>query len=100
MHKVISVLPKDNYVLHLEFDDGVSGDISIKDRLFGSMFEPLKDVGFFNQVSIDSFGSICWPNDADLDTDVLYYKVAPEKKSREEHIKLMSDNFATPPEFN
>ena len=75
MRKVVSVQTKPEYVLVLEFDDGVQGEISIEDRLFGPMFEPLKDPVFFAQVSVDAFGTICWPNEADLAPDVLYQKI-------------------------
>lgn len=75
MRKIVSVQTKPEYVLVLEFDDGVQGEISIEDRLFGPMFEPLKDPAFFAQVSVDAFGAICWPNEADLAPDVLYQKI-------------------------
>lgn len=75
MIKVVNVKAKKNYVLELTFNDGVKGEVCIKDSLFGVMFEPLQDVSYFNQVSIDEFGVICWPNEADLDSTVLYNKI-------------------------
>jgi hypothetical protein len=39
------------------------------------MFEPLKDPEFFGLVSIDQFGAVCWPNNADLAPDALYRRV-------------------------
>lgn len=75
MIKVISVEAKSNYVLSLIFNDGTQGDISIKDRLFGEMFEPLKDHQYFTQVKIDDYGVVCWPNEADLATDVLHQRI-------------------------
>ena len=52
MHKVTSVQAKAGYTLAITFDDGIHGEISIADRLFGPMFEPLKDLSFFAQVSV------------------------------------------------
>lgn len=75
MRKVISVQTKPEYTLVLKFDDGVQGEVSIADRLFGPMFEPLKDPEFFAQVTVDEFGAICWPNDVDLAPDALYQRV-------------------------
>lgn len=75
MRKVISVRTKPEYTLVLKFDDGVQGEVSIADRLFGPMFEPLKDPEFFAQVTVDEFGAICWPNDVDLAPDALYQRV-------------------------
>ncbi|MBV1786942.1 DUF2442 domain-containing protein [Marinobacterium sp. D7] len=60
----------------LAFEDGTQGEISIADRLFGPMFEPLKDPEFFALARVDEFGAVCWPNDADLAPDALYRKIA------------------------
>jgi len=75
MHKVTSVEAKAGYTLAVTFDDGTQGEVCIADRLFGPMFEPLKDPSLFAQVRVDEFGAICWPNDADLAPDALYRKV-------------------------
>jgi uncharacterized protein DUF2442 len=75
MQTVASVRPLDNYQLEVSFADGTSGVVSLKDRLFGPMFEPLRDVTFFRQVSVDEFGAVCWPNGADLAPDALYKKL-------------------------
>ena len=72
MHKVVSVEARPEYTLFLVFDDGTQGEVSIADRLFGSMFEPLRDLSFFELVEIDNFGAVYWPNDADLAPDALY----------------------------
>jgi len=76
MHKVVRVDAKADYILAIVFDDGTRGEISLDDRLFGPMFEPLKDPAFFGLASVDAFGAVCWPNGADLAPDALYHKVA------------------------
>ncbi|RLA49370.1 MAG: DUF2442 domain-containing protein [Gammaproteobacteria bacterium] len=78
MIKVIHVEAKPGYVLSLTFNDGLQGEISIEDRLFGEMFEPLKESEYFSQVTVDEYGVVCWPNEADLATDVLYDKVSKQ----------------------
>jgi hypothetical protein len=75
MQAVVSVRPLDNYQLELTFEDGTSGVVSLKDRLFGPVFEPLRDPALFRQVSVDEFGAVCWPNGADLAPDALYEKL-------------------------
>lgn len=75
MQRVVSVQPLDDYGLKVCFDDGVSGTVWLQDRLFGPVFEPLRDPEFFHQVSVDEFGVICWPNGADLAPDALYDRV-------------------------
>lgn len=76
MCRITSVQVKENYTLSLEFDDGTIGDICVADRLFGPMFEPLKDPAFFAQVATDQYGAICWPNNADMAPDALHEKIS------------------------
>ena len=75
MPRILSVETKPAYTLSLVFDDGIEGEISIADRLFGPKFEPLKDPEFFAKAKVDEFGAICWPNDADLAPDALYRQI-------------------------
>ena len=72
MEKITQVKVLDNYCLEITFDDGVHGVVSLSDRLFGSVFEPLKNPDFFAQARIDEFGVVTWPNGADLAPDALY----------------------------
>jgi hypothetical protein len=75
MHRVIAVSPLDGYRLHVTFEDGVQGEVDLGARLFGPMFEPLKDANLFAQVAIDEFGAVCWPNGADLAPDALHEQI-------------------------
>jgi Protein of unknown function (DUF2442) len=70
--RICSVKPLDLYQLEIAFADGTKGTISLKDRLFGPVFEPLRDPSFFAQVAVDEFGVVSWPNGADLAPDALY----------------------------
>ena len=50
MPDVISVKPLGGYRLHLEFEDGVSGDLDLGPFLsFRGVFEPLRDGGFLTR---------------------------------------------------
>ena len=75
MHRVLSVKAKPDWNLEIVFSDWTRGTVSIKDRLFGPVFEPLKDPSVFAQVRVDEFGAVCWPNGADLAPDALYEKI-------------------------
>lgn len=75
MCRITSVEPKPGYILALSFNDGLKGEICIKDKLYGPMFEPLINQEYFNQVAVDEFGAVCWPNDADLAPDVLHAQI-------------------------
>ena len=75
MMRVVSVKPLEDYRLSLTFLDGTQGIISIRDRLFGPVFEPLRDPAVFGQVHVDEFGAVAWPNGADLAPDALYERI-------------------------
>lgn len=70
--RVAAVKALPGYRLWVRFEDGVSGEVALGDRLFGPVFEPLRDLKLFRQVAIDEFGAISWPNGADLAPDALY----------------------------
>ena len=74
---VIDVHPLDNYRLHLRFEDGIEGILDLPRFIeCTGVFAPLKDPAFFAQVCVHKeLGGIHWPNDADLDSDVLYAHV-------------------------
>lgn len=56
-HRIVSVEPKHYPVLHVTFDDGVSGDLDLSESLdAGSLFAPLKDEAFFRTVALDAQG--------------------------------------------
>jgi len=76
MWRAVSVQPLPGYRLRVVFDDGVQGEVDLSARLFGPVFEPLKDPDVFAQAAIDEFGVICWPNGADLAPDALYETLA------------------------
>jgi len=63
----------DNYRLKVSFDDDVTKIVDLEPELWGEVYEPLKDVEFFKQVSINpDFKVLCWPNEADFATDTIY----------------------------
>ena len=72
MFKLLSVLPLDGYRVEVCFDDGVNGVVDLSSRLFGPVFEALKDQALFMQATVDEFGAVCWPNGADLAPDALH----------------------------
>jgi hypothetical protein len=55
MHRITSVSIKPGYVLALSFDDGLTGELCIKERPLGPMFKPLKDPDYFAQAKVDAF---------------------------------------------
>jgi hypothetical protein len=72
MVRVQSVKPEKGYRLQIEFEDGVHGTLDLSGELCGTVFEPLRDPVLFEQVGIDEYGVVCWPNGADLAPEVIY----------------------------
>jgi hypothetical protein len=65
-----------DYVIHLRFTDGTEGDVDLRDELYGEVFEPLKDLAFFQKFSVHpEFHTLTWPNGADIAPEFLYEKV-------------------------
>jgi hypothetical protein len=73
--RIAAVRHIEGYRLELTFTDGKTAELDFADRVVGrgGVFTPLEDIDFFKQVRVDpEAGTLIWPNDVDLDPDVLY----------------------------
>lgn len=77
---ITGVQPLEGYCLRLRFEDGIEGQVNVAQLVtLDGVFAPLKDRSYFTQVRVDpELGTICWPNGADLDADVLYALITSE----------------------
>jgi hypothetical protein len=61
------------YRLRIHFSDQVVKDVDLSQELYGEVFEPLKEPGFFKQVYLNQeTKTIEWPNGADFAPEFLY----------------------------
>lgn len=67
---VIRAEHKGDYLIELEFDNGVKKTVDFEYWLDGSVFEPLKDKEYFKSFFIDG-GTVAWPNGADIAPETL-----------------------------
>ena len=97
--EVVNVLVEPPYKLCLTFRDGTSGVVDMASELANAhgVFVPLRDPAFFARVTVDQeFGTVVWPNDVDLDSDVLYL-AARDGISIEEAIVRLGAAYAEHP---
>jgi hypothetical protein len=74
IRRIIALEVVNNYTLRLGFDDGVERVIDFEPILSGPLFGQLQDITLFNQVQLEpSFGTVEWPNGADIDPMLLYH---------------------------
>jgi len=74
--RLVSVRPDEDFRLHVVFVDGTAGDVHLRAFIEGpstngTLFEALRDSGYFRQVCIE-LGAVAWPNGADLAPDAMY----------------------------
>lgn len=65
-----------DYVIWLRFNDGVVGEVDLKNELYGEVFEPLEELEKFKAFKIDpELETIVWDNGADMAPEFLYEKM-------------------------
>ncbi len=71
---VTEVKPEAHLVLSVRFVDGVTGKVRFLPSHLTGVFEPLKNVDFFNQVFINN-GVVTWPGEIDLAPDAMHDEI-------------------------
>ena len=60
------------HTIWLRFNDGTEGEVDLFSELYGEVFEPLKEVGYFRKFQLDpELRTIVWPNGADFAPEFL-----------------------------
>jgi hypothetical protein len=73
IHRVTHFEIIGDYTLRLTFDDQTEQMIDFEPILTGPIFGPLKDKKLFDQVMLEpNFGTLEWPNGADISPTVLH----------------------------
>ena len=75
MIHVVRAEYRNDYKIWVEFDEGSSRVADLADILWGTMFEPLKDIDTFRRFEVSPiFYTIVWQNGADIAHETLYEK--------------------------
>ena len=64
------VKPLENYRIYVELENGKRGIFDLQPYLNQGIFPELRNVQYFNQVSI-VFGAVTWPHEQDIAPDTL-----------------------------
>ncbi|MBI5476289.1 MAG: DUF2442 domain-containing protein [Ignavibacteriales bacterium] len=73
MPRIIKVKYVTDYIIWLKFNDGSEGEVNLKDELWGTVFEELKDVKQFQKMQLHpELHTIVWENGADFSPEFLY----------------------------
>src|SRR3989442_11541722 len=72
--KIVKPLP--DYRIYVELEDGRNGIFDLKPYLDHGVFRELRDVHYFNQVSI-LFGAVTWPHEQDIAPETLLAEMVP-----------------------
>ena len=86
------VIPTDDYVLSIDFDNGERGMLDMKPFLDFGVFRRLKDRGAFERVRV-AFDTIEWESGVDLDPEFVYEKC--RRKSAQQD--ALADSASAPP---
>ena len=71
--RVIEARYVGKYMIWLKFNDGVEGEVDLKDELWGPVFEPLKDQEEFKKFRVHpDLHTIVWENEADFAPEFLH----------------------------
>ncbi|MFQ5641442.1 MAG: DUF2442 domain-containing protein [bacterium] len=61
------------YTIKVQFEDDTSQAINFRPILGGRMYQPLRDLEFFNKVFVsDGIATLTWPNGADWIVDMEF----------------------------
>ena len=78
---VIRAEYRGGYRLHVTFNDNSERTIDFRRWLEGPVFEPLKDLNYFQSFFLDG-GTVAWPNGADIAPETLYEYRTSSRRSK------------------
>ena len=73
MLEVVSAEYVADYRIRIRFDTGEEGIVDLRNALWGTVFESLKDMDVFRKFKVsDVLHTICWDSGADLAPEFLH----------------------------
>jgi len=75
MLKPVAVTALPEYMLRIEYSDGVTGEVDLSHLVGKGVFSAWKDPMAFKAVTIGDQGELMWSNDIDLCSDAIYLEI-------------------------
>ena len=76
MPKLLKVIPKENFILYLVYEDGVKGDLDLSHLAGKGVFQYWNNYNNFMKVYIDKdSNAIAWSEELDICPDNAYIKI-------------------------
>jgi hypothetical protein len=73
MLHITKVTYLEDYRLRLQFNDGSVKEVNLRTKLYGEVFEPLKNLDLFRQVRLNPEShTVEWPNGAYFSPEYLH----------------------------
>ena len=69
------------YQILLHFNDGAQGVIDLEPELHGDIFEPLRDIDYFQSFKLEGH-TLSWPNGADFAPEFLREHIFTDASSK------------------
>lgn len=79
MAKLTKATPHSRFKVHLEYDDGVKGEVDLSGLVGRGVFAAWNDAAVFNAVTIGEHGQLRWTNDLELCADALYLQISGKR---------------------
>lgn len=76
IHYVLAVIPTQNHMLYLRFDNHAMRVFDMTPYLDKGVFKALKTPHLFQQAYV-SGGTVCWPGNIDITPETLYARSSP-----------------------
>ena len=81
MIRPVSVEPRPEYGIWIEFSDGVAGEIDLSGLAGRGVFAAWNEPGCFDKVYIAPHRAIAWDDDLELCPDALYMEIRTMPRS-------------------
>ena len=73
MHYITEAIYAGGHKIRIRFENDEVRIVDLSEHLDGAIFEPLKDLSFFQCFSVNQdIDTVVWPNGADYSPDFLY----------------------------